>query len=118
MDKVLVQDSNKDHLKHLQRIFEKIREVGLKLKLSKSAFFKKHLQYFGHHILGAEIYPLTEKVVSLVSLALPIDMTETRHIIGLVTYYRKFIANLSDIIRPCTNLTRKTALLFGVHYIN
>ena len=36
MDDVLMQDSKeKDHLKHLKMIFKKIREVRLKLKLSK-----------------------------------------------------------------------------------
>ena len=38
MDDVLVHDSNEEnHLKHLQMIFEKIREAGLKLKLLRFA---------------------------------------------------------------------------------
>ena len=34
-------------------------------------------------------------------------MTETRHIIGLVSYYGNFIANLSNIMRPSNDLTKK-----------
>ena len=49
MADVLVNDvSENDHLEHLKLIFQKIRETGLKLKLSKYAFFKRHLQYFGY----------------------------------------------------------------------
>ena len=41
MDDVLVHDSNEeDHNEHLKMIFLKIRETGLKLKLSKCALFK------------------------------------------------------------------------------
>ena len=46
MDDVLVHDATeKDDLKHLQMIFEKIRKAGLKVKLIKYVFFKGHLQY-------------------------------------------------------------------------
>ena len=37
----------------------------------------------------------------------PRHVTETRHIIGLVSYYRKFIANFSDIVKPLTEPTKK-----------
>ena len=36
------------------------------------------------------MHPLKEKVASLVQLAPPTDVTETRHIIGLASYYRKW----------------------------
>ena len=38
MDDALVHDSNEDHLEHL-KIFIRIREAGLKLKVLKCAFF-------------------------------------------------------------------------------
>ena len=67
---VLVHDSREnDHLQHLKIIFQRIREVGLKLKLSKFAFFKRHLQYLGHLISGEGIYPLKEKVEIILTLA-------------------------------------------------
>ena len=47
------------------------------------------------------------KLASFVKLAPPIDVTETRHIIGFVPYYRNFIANFSDIMRPLEGLTKK-----------
>ena len=103
----LVHDSNEgDHLKHLKIIFGNIREAGLKLKLSKLAFFKHNLQYLGNLISCKVIYPLKEKVASLVNLA-PIDVTDTRHIIGLASLYRKFIANFSNIVRYLLMYTKK-----------
>ena len=44
IDDVLIHDSNEeDQLKHVKMIFEEITKAGLKLKLSKCAFFKKPL---------------------------------------------------------------------------
>ena len=57
------------HLKHLKMIFQKIREVGLKLKLSKCAvFFKRHFQYLGHLISGEGILLLKERVEIILDL--------------------------------------------------
>ena len=107
MDDVLVHDSNEEnHLKYLKIIFEKIRKGGLKLKLSKCALMKCPLQYLGHLISDEEINPSKENVVSLVNLALPFS-TETRHIIGLDSYYRMFIANLSNTLGSLTELKKK-----------
>ena len=47
--------------KHLKIIFEKIVEVGLKLKLLKCAFFNCHLHYLGHLISGEGMYILKER---------------------------------------------------------
>ena len=84
-------------LSYLRISFEKIREAGLKLKLSSCSFFKKHLQYVRHLISGEGIYPLKEKVASLMQLVPPTNVTKTKHTIGLVSYYRKFIVSFSDI---------------------
>ena len=64
----------------------------------------------GHLISGEGMYPLKEKVGSLVHLVPPTDVTETRHITGLIYYYRKFIANFSDVMRPLNELTRTNTL--------
>ena len=69
MINVLVHDSSEiDHLEHLKMIFQKIREAGLKLKLSKCAISKRHLQYLGHLISGELILPMREKVEIILDL--------------------------------------------------
>ena len=80
----LVHDSNEeDHLKHLKMIFMKIREGGLKLMLSKCAFFKRQVQYLGHLISYKGIYP---KKNSLAYVAPPLMYLKLD--IGLIFYYR------------------------------
>ena len=38
------------------------------------------------------------------------DVTETRNIIGLASYYRKFVSNFSDIVKLLTDLTKKNTI--------
>ena len=51
-----------EHLKHIEIIFQKLKEAGLKLKESECDFFKKEIHYLGHLISDKGIYPLPEKL--------------------------------------------------------
>ena len=51
-----------EHLKHIEIIFQKLKEAGLKLKESKCDFFQKEIHYLGHLISDKGIYPLAEKL--------------------------------------------------------
>ena len=42
---------------HLEEIFIRLKEAGLKLKLEKCCFFKRHIQYLGHLISADSIQP-------------------------------------------------------------
>ena len=53
------------HLQHLESIFARLREVGLKLKKEKCSFIKAHIQYLGHIISGEGITPVPEKLDSI-----------------------------------------------------
>ena len=68
-------------------------------------------------ISGQGISPLKKNIAPLISLASPTDVTETRYIKGLASYYRKFIAKLSDIMRPLNDLTKKNTPLSGAFYV-
>ena len=44
-DIIIYSRSEKEHLEHLEEIFIRLKAAGLKLKLEKCCFFKKHIQY-------------------------------------------------------------------------
>ena len=60
-DIIIYSRSEKEHLEHLEEIFTRLKTAGLKLKLEKCCFFKKHIQYLGHLISADGIQPLPEK---------------------------------------------------------
>ena len=56
MDDLLVFSSMlAKHLDHLRLVFEKLRDVGLKLNPSKCCFICKEVEYLGHMVTRSEV---------------------------------------------------------------
>ena len=106
-DIIIFSKTEKEHLQHLEEIFERLQKAGLKLKLQKCSFFKKHIQYLGHFISDEGIQPLPEKLESIAKMPVPQNAKQVKQFLGLVGYYRKFVPCFSDIAWPLTQLTRK-----------
>ena len=81
--------------------------TGLKLKLQKCSFFKKHIQYLGHLISDEGIQPLLEKLESIAKMPITKNAKQVKQFLGLVGYYRKFVPRFADISRILTKLTHK-----------
>ena len=108
LDDIIIYSKNEEeHLQHLEEIFERLRKAGLKLKLQKCSFFKKHIQYLGHLISDEGIQPLPEKLESIRNMPTPTSAKQVKQFLGLVGYYRKFVPRFADISRPLTKLTKK-----------
>ena len=61
-DIIIFSKNEEEHLKHIEIIFQKLKEAGLKLKESKCDLFKREIHYLGHLISDSGIYPLPEKL--------------------------------------------------------
>ena len=90
-DIIIYSRTEKEHLEHLEEIFSRLRAAGLKLKLEKCSFFKRHIQYLGHLISADGIQPLPEKLESIAKMPAPKNPKEVKQFLGLVGYYRKFV---------------------------
>ena len=106
-DIIIYSRSEKEHLEHLEEIFTRLKAAGLKLKLEKCCFFKKHIQYLGHLISADGIQPLPEKLQSMAKMPAPRNPKEVKQFLGLVGYYRKFVPRFGDITQVLTHLTKK-----------
>ena len=106
-DIIIYSRSEKEHLEHLEEIFIRLKAAGLKLKLEKCCFFKKHIQYLRHLISEEGIQPLLEKLESIAKMPAPKNPKEVKQFLRLVGYYRKFVPRFADISRVLTHLTKK-----------
>ena len=66
-----------------------------------------------HLVSGQEISPMTQKVKAIADLASMANITEARHLIGLMTYYRKFFPIFSDMVQLLNELTKKNVPFMG-----
>ncbi|PIK46429.1 hypothetical protein BSL78_16715 [Apostichopus japonicus] len=58
LDDILVfSKSFDDHLVNLQRVFDRLRQQGLKIKPSKCTFFQSEVKYLGHRVTADGVRP-------------------------------------------------------------
>ena len=108
-DIIIFSQDESQHLEHLEIVFSRLRETGLKMKCSKCDFFKSEIHYLGHLISPEGISPLPNKLDSIKHMPVPNSAKEIKQFLGLTGYYRKFVPRFADISRPLTTLTKKDA---------
>ena len=98
-----------EHLTHLEQIFNRLRQAGLRLKLKKCTFAQPKVEYLGHVVTrdGIEVDP--KKVEAVKGFPQPTNLKTLRSFLGLASYYRRFIPNFSKEARPLHSLTGKNA---------
>ena len=106
-DIIIFSENELQHLEHLEIVFSRLREAGLKMKRSKCDFFKSKNHYLGHLISPEGISPLPNKLDCIKHKPALKDVKEIKQFLGLTGYYRKFVPRFADISRPLTTLTKK-----------
>ena len=61
LDDFIFSKTEEEHLQHLEIIFERLHETGLKLKRSTCSFVKMYIKYLGHLISQNGIEPMPDK---------------------------------------------------------
>ena len=106
-DIIIFSRTAEEHLSHIRKVFEKLWSAKLSMKLSKSHFFPKEIQYLGHILSTKGICPLLSKTQAIQKMHPPPTPKQVCVFLGLVGSYRKFIKNFTKIAKPLTLLTRQ-----------
>ena len=96
-----------DHLLHLDKMFQRVRDANLKLSPNKCNFFQKIVSFLGHQISEAGIQPCPKKIKAVAEWPTPKNTKEVRSIVGLASFYRKMIPGFAEIAKPLHRLTEK-----------
>ncbi|UYV65502.1 K02A2.6-like [Cordylochernes scorpioides] len=108
LDDILITGKyDQDHLKNLECVLQRIQDAGLKLRKDKCSFLAPSLEYLGHKIAKEGLQPLPSKVEAIQAAPSPTNLTELRAFLGLLTYYSRFIPNMSSTLAPLYNLLKK-----------
>ena len=76
--------SFEDHLEGLDKIFERLQPVGLKVNFNKSSFAKGNLDYLGYHISRTGITPMPKKLETTKAIRTPKTCKKLRSFLGHV----------------------------------
>ena len=101
--------SREEHKANLEAVMQRLQEYGLRLRREKCELFREKIVYLGHEISKDGLRPTGERVKGIVDMPEPTNTKELLTFLGLMTYNAKFIPNLSAVLRPLYDLTRKGA---------
>jgi len=113
LDDILVcSDTFDEHINHLRKVFIKLREANLMIKLKKCKFGQRKIKFLGHTIGTDGLRTDPENIEKIINCPVPTDVTRVRKFMRLCNYYRKFIKDLSKLSKPLRQLLKKDIKFF------
>ena len=87
-------------------VLARLEEAGLHLNREKCVFLAPSVIYLGHRIDAEGLHPIREKVQAIQEAPQPNNVAELKSYLGLLTYYSKFLRNLSTMLAPLYQLLK------------
>jgi hypothetical protein len=94
-------------LKTLEEVLTCLDKAGLRVKQKKCEFMRPSVNYLGHRIDTTGLHPLQDKVQEIKEAPTPKPVQELKSYLGILTYYGKFLPNLSTTLHPLYKLLQK-----------
>lgn len=100
-------DEWKEHLNHISKFLQTIRDAGITLNLKKCRWAQSQVRFCGEVIGSGKRFADLSKVKVVHEMEIPQTKTELRRMLGFFSYFREHIANFAEVAKPLTDLTAK-----------
>lgn len=104
-DLIVFSETLEEHEARLLRVFNHLKEYGLKLSPEKCHFFQTSVKYLGHIVSQSGVETDPSKTEALKTWPRPTNLKELKSFLGFAGYYRRFVRDFSKIVKPLTDLT-------------
>ena len=91
----------------LERFFELLTIFNLKRAPKKAYIGVRVIKFLGHRVTAKGVEPDPEKVEAMTKLPMPSNVSQLRSLLGALSYYRKFLPQMSTVTRPLNKLLKK-----------
>jgi hypothetical protein len=108
-DILIYSKSWEDHVQHVDKVLQLIKEQQLYAKPSKCFFGVKEVEYLGHIVSHEGVKVDPNKIKAMMDWPIPKTLKNLRGFLGLTGYYHKFVRHYGRITTPLTTLTKKDA---------
>ena len=114
MDDVVIASSSFDeHLKHLQILFERLKNHHIIINEEKCEFAKVSLKFLGHELNNEGIRIPNSRIAAIKAYPKPSTCKELERFLGIFAFVHRFIPNASGIVSCLHDLRQhKTAKRF------
>lgn len=108
-DIILFSKDAKQHLKTLETVLHKLSDAGIKVNAQKCHFFADTITFLGYQLTTNGLTMNSEKLKAIQEMPEPKNKKQLQALLGVLNYYRLFIANFATIAEPLHTLLRKEA---------
>ena len=99
-DILIFSNSPEDHLTHIEQALSALLAQRLFAKPSKCTFFETSILFLGHRFTNGTISVDETKLSAVRDWPPPTSLVELRRFVGLCNFFRRFVANLSEVAAP------------------
>lgn len=108
MDDILIWGKNAEELNHrTELVFDRLLENGVTLNEDKCEIGVSETKFLGYFISKNGFKPDPDRIKAISQLKSPTNVSEVRAFLGMINQFAKFIPNLSERIRPLSQLLKK-----------
>lgn len=111
-DIIIATDTFKDHVRLVKEVARRLKAANLSISLAKSKFCLRQINYLGYVINQAGISVNPDKVSAMVNYPSPKNVRDVRRLLGMATWYSRFIPNFATVSAPITELLKKSKMKF------
>jgi len=109
LDDILIySNSYEEHLQHIRRVLEVLREKKLYAKGSKCEFARNSVTFLGFTVGEGKVDKEDSKVEEVKNWPIPKTVRDVRAFLGLAGFYRRFVHKFAEIARPLTDILKST----------
>ncbi len=94
------------HLRHLEAFFSALATNGLAINLEKCVFATPSLEILGHTILATGAAPTADQAAEIENCLPAQDIKQLQRFLGMVNFYRRFLPNCGQVLKPLTDLLK------------
>lgn len=99
-DILIASESEEEHTKHLNILFERLDKFGIKINIDKCIFGKSEVSFLGYTVNTHGSKPPDERIEVIKNAQRPITIKQLRRFLGMINFYRRFIPKIAEIQAP------------------
>jgi hypothetical protein len=95
------------HLRSLDGLLDELGKHGLTVRPSKVEAGFTSIEFLGHVVGEDCMRPVPGKVSKILNVAVPTTKKQVRSLVGLISFYRRYVPNFASVVAPLVALTKK-----------